>query len=54
MSAWLAFGAFGLSVLGAEAARRFAVSRALLDLPGPRRSHSLPTPRGGGAGFAIA
>ncbi|MGA9340925.1 MAG: glycosyl transferase family 4 [Rhodanobacteraceae bacterium] len=26
----------------------------LLDMPGRRRSHSMPTPRGGGVGFAIA
>ena len=31
-------------------ARRYAMRRELLDLPGQRRSHALPTPRGGGAG----
>ena len=31
-------------------ARRYAMRRELLDLPGQRRSHALPTPRGGGVG----
>ena len=31
----------------------FARRRALLDLPGARRVHSTPTPRGGGIGIAV-
>ncbi len=31
-------------------ARRYALRHELLDLPGQRRSHALPTPRGGGIG----
>ncbi len=33
---------------------RYALRRNLLDLPGQRRSHSAPTPRGGGLGIVIA
>jgi Fuc2NAc and GlcNAc transferase len=35
------------------AARRYAVSRALLDVPNHRSSHSSPVPRGGGIAIAI-
>lgn len=54
MAAWLMMAAFGLAVLGAEAARRLAIAQSLLDLPGPRRSHAQPTPRGGGVGIVLA
>lgn len=43
---WLAFVMAG--VAGTWLARRYALSRALLDEPGDRRSHTVPTPRGGG------
>lgn len=33
---------------------RYARRGALLDFPGRRRSHSIPTPRGGGIGFVFA
>lgn len=33
---------------------RYARLRQLLDLPGQRRSHTLPTPRGGGIGIVVA
>jgi UDP-N-acetylmuramyl pentapeptide phosphotransferase/UDP-N-acetylglucosamine-1-phosphate transferase len=33
---------------------RYARSRRLLDLPGQRRSHSVPTPRGGGIAIVVA
>lgn len=33
---------------------RYAQRNALLDLPGQRRSHSVPTPRGGGIGIVAA
>jgi len=52
-AAWLLvhllFGA-----VGAGLARGYARSRALLDHPGDRRSHSVPTPRGGGIAIAVA
>src|SRR5688572_17755848 len=37
----------------AAAWRRFAVRRQLFDLPGPRRLHQQPTPRGGGLGITL-
>lgn len=53
MAAWflvhLLFGA-----AGAGLARRYALRRALLDQPGERRSHSVPTPRGGGVAIAVS
>jgi len=33
---------------------RYAHRRNLIDQPGQRRSHSLPTPRGGGIGIVVA
>ncbi|MEV8519253.1 glycosyltransferase family 4 protein [Dyella marensis] len=36
------------------AAIAYARSRGMLDQPGQRRSHSIPTPRGGGIGVVIA
>lgn len=38
------------SMLVTAAVRRVALQRNMLDLPGRRRSHTLPTPRGGGVG----
>lgn len=35
------------------AIRRYAIARGLLDVPGERSSHSLPTPRGGGIAIAV-
>src|SRR5690606_29707654 len=39
---------------GAWLARWHALRRGLLDQPGERRSHRVPTPRGGGIGIVIA
>lgn len=39
---------------GAWLAIRYARRRALLDHPGERRSHAVPTPRGGGVAIAVA
>lgn len=50
---WLA-AAFALAAAGAWLARRHALRHGLLDLPGERRSHRVPTPRGGGVGIALA
>jgi UDP-N-acetylmuramyl pentapeptide phosphotransferase/UDP-N-acetylglucosamine-1-phosphate transferase len=41
------------SALATAAWTAFARRRALLDLPGARRVHSAPTPRGGGIGIAL-
>lgn len=43
-----------LSMLLVRAAIAYAHRRGMLDQPGQRRSHSIPTPRGGGAGLVIA
>lgn len=49
----LALLAFALSVIGTAWARRHALRRGMLDRPGERRSHAVPTPRGGGIGIAL-
>lgn len=46
-----ALGAILLSAAVTGIALLYARRRGLLDLPGQRRSHSIPTPRGGGAGI---
>ena len=43
-----------LSALVTWLSIRYAQRNSLLDLPGQRRSHSLPTPRGGGIGIVVA
>jgi UDP-N-acetylmuramyl pentapeptide phosphotransferase/UDP-N-acetylglucosamine-1-phosphate transferase len=50
---WLA-AIFALSAVLTWAALRYALRRNLVDVPGQRRSHSVPTPRGGGIGLCIA
>ena len=53
MLAWLvAFLAIG--AVGTWAARGYALRRNLLDAPGERRSHAVPTPRGGGIAIVAA
>lgn len=41
------------SLLLTLALRRYALSRSLMDIPNERSSHSLPTPRGGGAAIVL-
>lgn len=58
MTSWLtlfaaAVGAAAVSAAITDGARRYALRRDLLDHPGRRRSHSVPTPRGGGLGIAV-
>ncbi len=48
-----AISAAAVSAVLTHAARRYALRRDLLDHPGQRRSHSMPTPRGGGIGIAV-
>jgi UDP-N-acetylmuramyl pentapeptide phosphotransferase/UDP-N-acetylglucosamine-1-phosphate transferase len=43
-----------VSAVGTALARRYALRRRLVDEPGERRSHSVATPRGGGAGPVLA
>lgn len=43
--------ALATSYLAVAGVRRWLVRRGVLDLPGPRSSHRVPTPRGGGLGM---
>lgn len=43
-----------IGAAGTWCARVYALRRQLLDLPGERRSHVAPTPRGGGIAIALA
>lgn len=49
-----AMGGFVASLLLTAATLRYARRRGLIDLPGKRRSHKQPTPRGGGIGIVAA
>lgn len=51
--AW-ALLAFAMALAGTWLARRYALRRQLIDLPGDRRSHAVPTPRGGGIAIVLA
>lgn len=53
VAAWLVL-LLGISLAGTLAARGYALRRDLLDHPGERRSHVVPTPRGGGIGIVLA
>lgn len=48
----IAAGVFSLILTGVV--RRYAIRRNMLDVPNPRSSHRLPTPRGGGLGIVIS
>lgn len=43
-----------IAAAGTWMARRYALSRALLDHPGERRAHQVATPRGGGIAIVLA
>jgi UDP-N-acetylmuramyl pentapeptide phosphotransferase/UDP-N-acetylglucosamine-1-phosphate transferase len=43
-----------IAMAGTWIARRYALRKRLLDLPGERRSHHVATPRGGGIAIAVA
>jgi Fuc2NAc and GlcNAc transferase len=54
-SQWVMLGCVWLATLGGcGLVRRYALHKALLDHPGERSSHSVPTPRGGGLAVAAA
>lgn len=53
MGAWLLFH-FLVGAGGAWLARRYALRHRLVDLPGERRSHRVPTPRSGGIGIVVS
>ncbi|HRN62304.1 MAG TPA: lipopolysaccharide biosynthesis protein [Luteimonas sp.] len=50
--AWLLAG-FLIAFAGTAFARRYALRRQLIDLPGERRSHQAATPRGGGISIVL-
>jgi len=50
---WVALS-FGVALVGTALAIRYARHNNVIDLPGQRRSHSTPTPRGGGVGIVVA
>jgi UDP-N-acetylmuramyl pentapeptide phosphotransferase/UDP-N-acetylglucosamine-1-phosphate transferase len=45
---------FAIGLTGTWLARRYAIRHDLIDQPGERRSHGIPTPRGGGIAIVIA
>ena len=45
---------FTIGLVGTWMARQYALRRELIDHPGERRSHHVPTPRGGGLSIVIA
>lgn len=53
-SLWIAGAACAVSAAFVWAAIRYAHRRRLIDQPGQRRSHRVPTPRGGGIGIVVA
>lgn len=53
-SIWFALNVAACAGGGAWLVRRYALRRGLLDHPGERRSHRVPTPRGGGLGIVGA
>jgi UDP-N-acetylmuramyl pentapeptide phosphotransferase/UDP-N-acetylglucosamine-1-phosphate transferase len=53
MATWLLLHLL-VGASGAWLARRYALQRNLVDQPGERRSHSVPTPRSGGVGIVVA
>jgi UDP-N-acetylmuramyl pentapeptide phosphotransferase/UDP-N-acetylglucosamine-1-phosphate transferase len=52
-AAWL-LASLAIGAGGTWLARRYALRRHLLDAPGERRAHTVPTPRGGGIGIVVA
>lgn len=54
MRGWLwLLASFAVSAAATWMALRYARRKKLIDLPDARRSHSIPTPRGGGIGIVI-
>jgi UDP-N-acetylmuramyl pentapeptide phosphotransferase/UDP-N-acetylglucosamine-1-phosphate transferase len=51
--AWLVLDV-AIAAIGTWLARRYALRRQLVDQPGERRSHQVPTPRGGGIGIVVS
>jgi Fuc2NAc and GlcNAc transferase len=53
MAVILGLTTFLASVGLSKLARRYALARALIDVPNERSSHSVPTPKGGGIAIAV-
>jgi UDP-N-acetylmuramyl pentapeptide phosphotransferase/UDP-N-acetylglucosamine-1-phosphate transferase len=53
MAYWLLIH-FAIAAAGTWLARQYALRRELIDHPGERRSHTVPTPRGGGIAIVLA
>lgn len=53
MLLWLVLH-FAIGLVGTWLARKYAIERDLVDHPGERRSHEVPTPRGGGVAVVIS
>lgn len=53
MPGWI-LGFFAIGAVGTWLARGYALRTSLIDEPGERRSHSIPTPRGGGIAIVVA
>ncbi len=51
---WLLPAIAGISFLLTWMLRRYALARSLMDVPGSRSSHSVPTPRGGGVAIVLS
>ncbi len=50
----VSLGTFVVSYLSVAAVRRWALAHRVIDVPGERSSHAVPTPRGGGIGMVFA
>lgn len=50
---WILAGAFGAALILTGLLRRYALRVRLLDIPNPRSSHTIPTPRGGGLAVVL-
>jgi Fuc2NAc and GlcNAc transferase len=51
---WMIVAVFALSCVLTWLVRQSALAQGILDHPNSRSSHSVPTPRGGGASFVVA
>ncbi len=54
MTAAAILGAFLVSCWLTSVVRRYALGRSIVDRPNSRSSHTVPTPRGGGAAIAVS
>jgi len=54
LAAGMALASLLIAMLVVRASIAYAHRRGMLDQPGQRRSHSIPTPRGGGIGIVVA